>query len=70
MVNLIGMNSFASVTADLRDRLIGWISRIEGGRPPDIEPAPERWSRQLRLEPGILAREYARDTSMGMNPGD
>jgi hypothetical protein len=38
MMNLIGMDSFADVTAGLRARLPAWIDRIEGGHKPRNRP--------------------------------
>ncbi len=69
MVNLVGMEPFAPVAADLRARLLAWIDRIEGGPPPEIVPAPPRPSRQHRLDKRTLRDEYARDTRLGMDPG-
>lgn len=68
MVNLIGMESFAPIVADLRARLLAWIGHIEGAT-PEILPAPEQWSRQLRLDKRMLMQEYAGDTRLGMDPG-
>lgn len=68
MVNLIGMDAFEPVVADLRARLLDWIRRIEGVR-PEIVPAPAQWARQLRLDKRSLMQEYARDSRLGMDPG-
>lgn len=70
MVNLIGMNAFNDVVEDLRRRLMDWIARIEEAHVPTIVPAPSRPSRQYRLEKRALMREYARDTRLGIAPGD
>jgi len=58
-MNLIGMDSFADVTAGLRTRLLAWIDRIEGGHKPGIAPPPSRPSRQLRVEKRDLMAEYS-----------
>ncbi len=70
MVNLVGMDAFAEVTADLHARLLRWIARIEDGQVPEIVRAPKRASRQYRTIPRILKDEYQRDSRLGMNPGD
>jgi arylsulfatase A-like enzyme len=44
--NRIGMSSLAEVTADLRERLKGWIKKVEG-LDVEIQPAEQRGSGQL-----------------------
>lgn len=54
MVNLVGMDAFRGIADDLKARLLRWIAEIEEGHRPEILDAPERYSRQYRLNASDL----------------